>query len=433
MSPRGGDLLRHRDFQKLWAGQTVSQLGSQVSQLALPLVAVIVLHVSAFYVALLGTVDMLPFLLFALPAGVWIDRIPRRPVLIVADVGRALALATVPIVAAFGHLTIWQLYAVGFVTGTFTVFFDVAYQSYLPSLVGRPHLVEGNAKLELSRSAAQIAGPGVGGVLVGAITAPYAIVVDSVSFAVSALLLGRIRKHEPRPEPTAAHNMRAELMEGLRYVLGDPRWRAITLYVSTFNFFTGVAFALYVVYAVRNLGLTPGELGLVLALGNLGWLFGAVVVRRLSGRLGIGATLVLAGFVSGAPLLLVPLAPQSFAIPFLVTSGVLVALGIVLYNVTAISLIQTLTPDRLLGRANASRRWIVWGTIPLGSLIGGVLSTVIGVRPTLFVGTIGASFCFLFLLAPSLRSIKTLPDQDREPVPLVDDVALGLEGQSAEA
>jgi DNA-formamidopyrimidine glycosylase len=287
MSPRGGDLLRHRDFQKLWAGQTVSQLGSQVSQLALPLVAVLVLHVSAFYVALLGTVDLLPFLLFALPAGVWIDRIPRRPVLIVADAGRALALASVPIVAAFGTLTIWQLYAVGFVTGTFTVFFDVAYQSYLPSLVGRPHLVEGNAKLELSRSAAQIAGPGVGGVLVGAITAPYAIVVDSVSFAVSALLLERIRKREPTPEPTATHNMRAELMEGLRYVLGDPRWRAITLYVSTFNFFTGVAFALYVVYAVRSLGLTPGELGLVLALGNLGWLLGAVVVRRLSGRLGL--------------------------------------------------------------------------------------------------------------------------------------------------
>jgi MFS family permease len=433
MSPRGGDLLRHRDFQKLWAGQTVSQLGSQVSQLALPLVAVLVLHVSAFYVALLGTVDLLPFLLFALPAGVWIDRIPRRPVLIVADTGRALALATVPIVAAFGHLTIWQLYAVGFVTGTFTVFFDVAYQSYLPSLVGRGHLVEGNAKLELSRSAAQIAGPGLGGVLVGAITAPYAIVVDSVSFAVSALFLGRIRKPEPRPEPTVAPSMRGELMEGLRYVLGDPRWRAITLYVSTFNFFTSVAFALYVVYAVRNLGLTPGELGLVFALGNLGWLFGAVVVRRLSGRLGIGWTLLFAAFVGGAATLLIPLAPVSLAIPFLVTSGVLTALGIVLYNVTAISLIQTLTPDRLLGRANASRRWIVWGTIPLGSFVGGVLSTAIGVRATLFVGTIGASLCFLFLLARPLRSIHALPEQAEQPVPLADDVALGLEGQSAEA
>ena len=432
MSPRGGELLRHRDFQKLWAGQTVSQLGSQVSQLALPLVAVLVLHVSAFYVALLGTVDLLPFLLFALPAGVWLDRIPRRPVMIVADVGRCIALASIPLVAWYGSLTIWQLYAVGFVTGTFTVFFDVAYQSYLPSLVGRPHLVEGNAKLELSRSAAQIAGPGLGGVLVGAITAPYAIVVDSVSFAVSALLLGRIRRREPRPEPSAAPNMRAELMEGLRYLLGDPRWRAITLYVSTVNFFSSVTFSLYVVYAVRQLGLSPGEIGLVFALGNLGWLLGAVVVRRLSGRLGIGSTLVFAAFIAGAATLLIPLAPVSFAIPFLVTSGVITALGIVLYNVTAISLIQTLTPDRLLGRANASRRWIVWGTIPLGSLTGGALSTVIGVRPTLFVGTIGASFCFLFLLAKPLRSITTLPDQEHEPVPLLDDAMLGLESQSAE-
>lgn len=430
MSPRGGELLRHRDFQKLWAGQTVSQLGSQIYQLALPLVAVLVLHVSAFYVALLGTVELLPFLLFALPAGVWIDRIPRRPVLIVADAGRAVALASIPIVAAFGTLTIWQLYAVGFVTGTFTVFFDVAYQTYLPSLVGRSHLVEGNAKLELSRSAAQIAGPGLGGVLVGAITAPYAIVVNSVGFAASALFLGRIRKREPRPEPTAAPSMRRELMEGLRYVLGDPRWRALTLYVSTFNFFTSVAFALYVVYAVRELGLTPGQLGLVLALGNLGWLVGAIVVRRLSGRLGIGTTLALSGFVGGAATLLVPLAPKSGPIPFLVTSGMLVGLSIVLYNVTAISLIQTLTPARLLGRANASRRWIVWGTIPLGSLTGGALAAAFGVRPTLFVGTIGASLCFVFLLARPLRSIHSLPEQ--EPVPLLDDAALGLETQAGE-
>ena len=432
MSPRGGDLLRHRDFVKLWTGQTVSQLGSQVSQLALPLVAVLVLHASAFYVALLGAVDLLPFLLFALPAGVWIDRIPRRPVLIAADAGRAVVLASIPVVAAFGTLTIGQLYAVGFLTGTFTVFFDVAYQSYLPSLVGRSHLVEGNAKLELSRSAAQIAGPGLGGLLVGAITAPYAIVVDSVSFAVSALFLGRIRSREPRPEPTAAPSMRAELMEGLRYVLGDPRWRALTMYVSTFNFFSSVAFALYVVYAVRYLGLTPGELGLVLALGNLGWLVGALVVRRVSGRLGVGTTLAVAGFVGGAATLLVPLAPQGFPIPFLVTSGVLVGLSIVHYNVTAISLIQTLTPERLLGRANASRRWIVWGTIPLGSLTGGALAAAIGVRPTLFVGAIGASCCFIFLLARPLRSIHALPDQEEEAAPLLDDAVLGLETQVGE-
>ncbi|HVM58162.1 MAG TPA: MFS transporter [Gaiellaceae bacterium] len=426
----GGDLLRNPDFLKLWTGQTVSQLGSQVSQLALPLVAVLVLHVSAFYVALLGTVDLLPFLLFALPAGVWIDRIARRPVLIAADAGRAVALASIPLVAAFGSLTIWQLYAVGFVTGTLTVFFDVSYQSYLPSLVGRQHLVEGNAKLELSRSAAQIAGPGLGGALVGAISAPYAIAVDSASFVFSAVSVGLIRRREPRPEPGPAPSMRRELIEGLRFVLGDPRWRALTEYVATFNFFTSIAFALYVVYAVRELGLTPGELGLVLALGNVGWLLGALVVQRVRRRLGVGPTLVLSGFLGGAALLLVPLAPQGFPIPFLVASGMIAGLAIVLYNVTGISLIQALTPDRMLGRANASRRWIVWGTIPLGSLVGGALSTAIGVRPTLFVGTIGASFCFLFLLARPLRSIRELPEE--EPPPLLDDAALGLESQVAE-
>jgi MFS family permease len=186
-------LHRNGDFVRLWGAQSISQLGSQVSQLALPLVAVIALHAPAFRVALLGTVEMLPFLLFALPAGAWVDRLARRPILVAADAGRALALGSVPLAAVLGHVTIWQLYAVGFATGTLTVFFDVAYQSYLPSLVAREQLVEGNSKLELSRSGAQIAGPGLAGLLVGAITAPYAVAVDAVSFVWSALLVGRIR------------------------------------------------------------------------------------------------------------------------------------------------------------------------------------------------------------------------------------------------
>ena len=219
MSPRGGELLRHRDFQKLWAGQTVSQLGSQVSQLALPLVAVLVLHVSAFYVALLGTVDLLPFLLFALPAGVWLDRIPRRPVMIVADVGRCIALASIPLVAGTGaspsgssrgrlrHRHLHRL-----LRRRIPVVPAVARR---PAAPGRG---EREARAEPLGGADRRAG--LGGVLVGAITAPYAILVDSVSFAVSALLLGRIRRREPRPEPSAAPNMWAELMEGLRYLLG---------------------------------------------------------------------------------------------------------------------------------------------------------------------------------------------------------------------
>jgi MFS family permease len=411
---RGGELLRHRDFVRLWGAQTVSQLGSQVSNLALPLVAVLVLHASAFRVALLGTVEMLPFLLFALPTGVWVDRMARRPVLVVADLLRAAALASIPTAAAFGSLTIWQLYGVGFVVGTFTVFFDVAYQSYLPSLVGREHLVEGNAKLELSRSAAQIAGPGLGGVLIGAITAPYAIAVDAVSFLWSALLAGRIRTREPVPERAEDRNMLREIREGLRYLLGDPRWRAFAAYVAIYNFGGSVLFSIYVVYAVRGLHLSPGELGLVFSLGNLGWLAGALLVRRIGIRFGAGPTMIVCGLLAGAPNFLIPLAPRSLAIPLLVTAQIVIALAIVVFNVTGISLMQRLTPDRILGRLNASRRWIVWGTQPLGALTGGVLATTIGLRPTLAVGAAITTSCVAFLFVEPIRSLRDDPAPSSE-------------------
>jgi MFS family permease len=409
-------LARHRDFVRLWAAETVSQFGTQVSQLALPLVAVIVLHESAFRVALLGTCEMLPFLLFALPAGVWVDRMPRRPVLIVADLGRALALASIPCVAWLGSLTIWQLYAVGFVVGVLTVFFDVAYQSYLPSLVGREHLVEGNSKLELSRSAAQIGGPGLGGLLIAAVTAPYAILVDAGSFLWSALFVRSIRGREQVPEREASRNMVREIREGLSYLLGDPRWRRLTAYVAIFNIGTGILYSLYIVYAVRRLGLSAAEIGLVFTLGNLGWLAGAVLASRIADRLGVGVTLATFAFLGGAPNLLIPLAPRSAGIPFLVTAQLLVGLSIVVYNVTAISLFQTRTPDRILGRMNASRRWIVWGVNPLAALLGGALASTIGLRATLLVGAGISTLAFVTLLAKPIRSIVTVTDDVEPPV-----------------
>ena len=327
-------------------------------------------------------------------------------------------------------LTIWQLYVVGFVVGVFTVFFDVAYQSYLPSLVSRGRLVDGNSKLEFSRSAAQVGGPGMGGLLVGAITAPYAVLVDAVSFLWSGLLVLRIRGREEPIAPTEAPSMRREVIEGVRYILGDRRWRAITLYVSTVNFCWAVAFSILLVYAVRELHLSAGTIGVIFALGNIGSLIGAMLSGRVARRLGIGRTIVLSGAVGGFASLLVPLAPQDNAIPYLVASQVGIATGIVLYNVTAISLMQALTPPRLLGRMNASRRWIVWGTIPLGSLTGGVLASTIGLRETLFAGSIASCFCFLFLLAEPLRTIKELPDPDEPPVE-EELVELPLEAQRA--
>ena len=206
-SPEAGTgLRRHRDFLHLWAGETISQVGTQISLIALPLVAILELDASAFEVSLLTAFEFLPFLLFSLPAGVWVDRLRRRPILVGADVVRALALASIPVAAVLDWLTIGQLYMVGFVVGALTVAFDVAYQSYLPALIGRGQLVEGNSKLELSRSAAQIGGPGLGGILVSALTAPYAVAVDAASYVASAIFLQRIRTVEP--PPTAGRNAR---------------------------------------------------------------------------------------------------------------------------------------------------------------------------------------------------------------------------------
>jgi Na+/melibiose symporter-like transporter len=323
-------------------------------------------------------------------------------------------LASVPVAYAFGALTMAQLYVAAFAAGTLTVFFDVAYQSYLPALVERSQLVDGNAKLEVSRAGASVAGPGLGGALVGAVTAPYAVAVDAASFLASALLLFRIRAPESPPAREVRGSVRAELVDGLRYVFGDARWRSLMGYVASVNFFFTVAESIFIVYAVRVLGLSAPLIGLVFTLSNLGGIVGALVVSRVSHRLGVGRTLVVSGFLGGPPLLLVPLAPASFPIPFLVVGWLFLSFGVVMYNVTAVSLIQALTPERLLGRMNASRRLVVWGTIPIGSVVGGALASTIGLRETIFVGAIGASFSFLFLYFSPLRTIHEMPEPQRE-------------------
>ena len=419
--PRGG-LWRHPDFLRLWSAQTISQFGSQVSQLALPLAAILILDASAFEVALLGTVEFLPFLLFALPAGVWVDRLRRKPILVLGDLGRALALGSIPIAYAFDALTIWQLYAVGFLVGVGTVFFDVAYQSYLPSLVDRSQLVDGNSKLEISRSGAALAGPGLAGVLIGALTAPYAILLDAISFVASAGLIARIGREEILPEQTVKPSMRRELVEGLRYLLGHPFWRPLALTVALSNFFNMLAFSIFLVYAVRDLDLSATVIGLTLGIGNIGWLLGAVAANRLSARLGVGRTLVGSALVFGPALLLVPAAPQSQPLPFLVVALILASFAGIVFNVTGLSFQQAVTPDRLLGRLNATRRFIVWGVIPLGSLTGGALASIIGLRPTLWVGAIGGSLSFLPLLLSPVRSIGPMDDAVRQHAPVPTEV-----------
>jgi predicted MFS family arabinose efflux permease len=387
-----------------------------VSNLALPLAAIIVLDASAFEVAFLGAVQFVPFLLFTLPAGVWVDRLRRKPILVIADIVRGALLATIPLAYAFDWLTIWQLYVVGFGVGVCTVFFDVSYQSYLPSLVDRDQLVEGNSKLEISRSGALIAGPGLAGALVGAITAPYAILVDAVSFVASAGFLFRIRATEERPEPAASPHLGRELKEGLRYLVRHRYWRPFAICTATSNFFSNVAFSIFLVYAVRTLGLSPQLIGLSLIPIGVGGVVGALLTSRISSRLGVGPTIIAAAVVFGPAALLVPAAPTSFPLPFLAASFALLGFAGIVYNITGISLVQTLTPERLLGRLNASRRFIVWGTIPLGALVGGILASTIGLRPTLWVGAAGSCLCFVPILLSPLRSLREMPtEQEVDP------------------
>ena len=421
--PQGG-LWRHRDFLKLWSAETISQFGTQVSQLALPLVAILVLDASAFEVAALGTIEFLPFILFTLPAGVWVDRLPRRPILIAGDFGRAALLATIPVAYVADVLTLWQLYAVGFLVGICTVFFDVAYQSYLPSLVSREQIIEGNSKLEVSRSTAQIGGPGLGGALVEIFTAPYAVLVDAISFLSSGLFVLRIRKEEERTvtssDDGARPSMWTELKEGLRFVLGNPYLRAQAGCTATSNFFFSVAFSIYIVFAVRELELSPGVIGLVFSLGATGSLLAAVIAMRLSRRFGIGPTTIGVTLVQGPATLLIALAPAgNRAIPFLFASQLVLAFVIVVYNIIQVSFRQAICPPRLQGRMNSVMRFIVWGTIPPGTLTGGALGSGVGLREAIVVGSIGGGASFLWILLSPQRKLRDMPEpiEELEPEP----------------
>jgi MFS family permease len=413
--PAGG-LWRHPDFLKLWSAETVSQFGSQVGQLALPLVAILVLDASAFEVAALGTIVFLPFIFFTLPAGVWVDRLPRRPILIAGDLGRAALLTTIPVAYVADVLTLAQLYVVGFLVGICTVFFDVAYQSYLPSLVDREQIIEGNSKLEISRTTAQVAGPGLGGILVEIFTAPWTVFLDAVSFLGSALFLIGIRREEERPERAVAADgskvgLWTDLKEGLRFVLGNANLRAQAGCTATSNFFSSLAFSIFLVFAVRELELSAGLIGVVISVGSLGGLLAAFTATRVSGRFGIGPTTIAVCLVWGPAVMLVAAAPPgNAAIPFLVGSQLLFAYTVVVYNIVQVSYRQAICPPRLQGRMNSVMRFMVWGTIPPATLLGGALAGWIGFRETIAVGAIGGALAVLWIVFSPQRHLREMPE-----------------------
>jgi MFS family permease len=426
--PKGG-LWRHGDFLKLWAGETISMFGSQVDDLALGFVAILVLDASAFEVAVLGTLNFLPFIIFALPAGVWVDRLRRRPILIGGDFARAALLATIPIAYAADMLTLWHLYVVVFLVGFCQVFFDVAYQSYLPSLVDRDQIIDGNSKLEVSRSAAQLTGPGIAGALVEIFTAPYAVLVDALSFVASGIFLLGIRKPEEAPtrEPAAdgsKPSLWTELKEGLRFVFHNPNLRAQAGCTATSNLFSSLAFAIILVFFVRELGLSAGVIGLVFSVGAAGSLLAAFTARRISDRFGIGPTSIVMAAAFGPSFLLVAVAPAgNAAIPLLVATNLVFGFTVVVYNIAQVSYRQAICPPRLQGRMNSTMRFMVWGTIPVGTLLGGALATWVGLRETIVIGAIGGGTAFLWLLFSPQRHLREMPEP-------IDDEAAVEEGMA---
>ena len=416
MSGPSRSLLRHPDFLKLWTAETISVFGSAVTQLALPLIAATVLQVSAFEFGLLTTIEFLPFILLSLPAGVWVDRLRRRPILIAADLGRAITIASIPVAFAFDALTIWQLYVVGFLNGCLTVFFDVAYMSYLPSIVDRDQLVEGNSKLEITRSASQILGPGASGLLIGLLRAPFAMVIDALSYLWSAAFVLWIRRPEPPVEPhdEATHgpkpSMRKEVAIGLRYVTGHRWLRSIAATTGISNLFFNVAGSILILYLVRERGLTAEIIGFAFSVGSLGVLLAALTTSRITARLGVGRMLVLSSIGFSVSVLPVAMAPDALIFQAVALSGFLGGFSSVAWNVNQVSLRQAITPTRMQGKMNATMRFIVWGTIPVGTITGGALGSIIGLHPTIWVGAIGGLFAFIPVTLSSVRSIVTMPE-----------------------
>jgi MFS family permease len=407
-------LWRHRDFRLLWAGETVSHFGTAVSAIALPLVAVTTLAVTPLQMGLLTAAETAAFLLIGLPAGAWLDRMRRRPVMLAADLVRGVLLASIPLAWWAGVLTFEQLLTVALLTGLATVFFDVAYQSYLPSLVGREVLIEGNNKLESTRSLAEVTGPALGGGLVQLLGATTAVVIDAVSYLVSAAALASVRTREPEPAPAEHPRLRSQIAEGLRFVIGHPLLRPITGCTSMANLFGGIQMAVIVLFMVRELGLSASTIGLVFTAGGLGGLLGAMTAAWGARRFGQARIIWLSVLVTTPFGLLIPLAEPGWRIALMFIGNIAIGYGVVVYNVAQVSFRQAICPDRLLGRMNASIRFLVWGTLPLGGLLGGVLAELLGSRGALWVGMGGQLLAVVWVLASPLRTMRDLPRTEVE-------------------
>lgn len=406
-------LWRHRDFLRLWAAHSISVLGSQVTVFVAPLMAIVLLHATPVEVGVVTACGYLPFLLIGLPVGALVDRWPLRRLLVAADAGRALVLGCVPIAHAAGALSLGLLGAVMFVHGVLTTFADTAHQSYLPVLVDGDQLIEGNTRLQASYSAAELAGPSLGGVLAKLVGAPLALLGDAASFVASAaILLGiRRRQERPRPAPGSPAGIAAQIREGLSYVLGNRTLRGLVMCMAGANFFDlyGMVQVILPVYAFGELGLSPAAYGAALSVANLGALAGVAANGRLVRRYGVGPAILGSSVLPGGGVLLLTLATGRAA-PGLIAIGMgLAGFGAAVFNVNQLSLRQHVTPDALRGRMNGTVRFLIWGMIPAGAFAGGVLSQTIGVRPALVVAGLGSIASSLPLVWSRLGSLRAMP------------------------
>jgi predicted MFS family arabinose efflux permease len=403
-------LWREPDFLKLWAGQAVSQMGSWITLVGLPMTAALLLKASPLQMGILSGAGAAAILLFGLFAGVWADRLRRRPILIWADLGRAAVLGTVPFAAAAGRLTMSHLYVVAAASAVLTVFFDVSYRTYLPSLVSPENLLEGNSKLTLSESIAGVVGPGLTGVLIQALTAPIAILFDAASFVCSALSVWLIRTPEPRPKPSGAPHIGREIVEGLRASWHEPILRTLLLRSATAAIFGGFGSSLYILFAVRELRIDAVMLGAVIAVGGCSGVFGALAAERLVRRFGFGRTLIGAALVPGIAALLPPLARG----PVPVCAAVLAVaqmgdMAWSIYEINELTLRQAVAPSHVLGRVNSAAHLMFRGVLPVGALAGGALAEAIGLRGAMFVGAAGFLLSTLWLIFSPIRRLQELP------------------------
>jgi MFS family permease len=409
-----GSLWRDRNFLTMWSGQTLSQFGEQISMLAIPVLAVVLLDATEFQVGVLEAATVAAFLVVGLPAGAWIDRMRKRHVMIWADLVRALALATIPILWELGMLQIWHLFVVALVIGVATTFFDVSYQSIIPSLVRNDQIAEANGKLESTSQVAHLAGPAIAGWLIGIFTAPVAMTVTAVTYLSSFAALLLTKDHEQRRAPEDHAPLRTEIAEGLRWVFGNRFLRRIVGTTSTSNLFNTISTTMLPLFLLRDLGFTPATMGIILSLGAIGGLLGAISTPRIVKAIGEARAIPASALAFSIVALFLPVAATipSFAFPLLVVQGFVMSFTVLVYNITQVTFRQRITPPRLLGRMNASIRFVVWGVMPLAALASGALGAWIGVVPTMWIGAIGQLGSAAFVVFGPFWAMRDLPQAE---------------------